>query len=162
MAEAPRDDRHCACRAAHGHAHFAARPAGILRLGLDAMITTYLSPDEMLPAPGQGALAVQCRTDDLATRVRLTRIDSAAVRAPVTAERHFLRGLGGGCTAPLGGLAVEPPDAADRLQLRGRALTGDGRRVIDVVGEAPGNAAEALGLALAREACAQGALELIA
>jgi hydroxymethylbilane synthase len=136
--------------------------AGILRLGLDAMVTTYLSPDEMLPAPGQGALAVQCRTGDLATRARLARVDSAVVRAAVTAERHFLRGLGGGCAAPVGALAIERPDAADRLQLRGRALTRDGQRVIDVVGEASSNAAEALGLALARDACAQGALELMA
>ncbi|HLF27460.1 MAG TPA: hydroxymethylbilane synthase [Anaerolineae bacterium] len=127
--------------------------AGVLRLGLDAHITQYLPFDVMLPAPGQGALAVQCRADDSATRELLMSIDDAATRAAVTAERAFLNALGGGCSAPVAAYAHS------NLQMTGLAAAPDGRRVIRVSGE--GADPVALGAQLAQRALAQGAQELL-
>ena len=73
--------------------------AGVLRLGFGSHIAEYLSFEVMLPAPGQGALAVQCRADDEATRALLQPIDHAPTGSAVLAERAFLSGLGGGCCA---------------------------------------------------------------
>lgn len=75
--------------------------AGLQRLGLEEAISQWLSLEVMLPAPGQGALAVQCRADDTQTLNLLAAIDNRAVRAAVTAERAFLQALGGGCAAPV-------------------------------------------------------------
>ncbi len=64
----------------------------------------------MLPAPGQGALAIQCRADDDAIRALLAELDEPAARAETTAERAFLRALGGGCAAPVAALADDDDD----------------------------------------------------
>jgi uroporphyrinogen-III synthase len=90
--------------------------AGITRLGRAGEITEYLSFDQVLPDPGQGALAVQIRSDDTELESLVTKLDHAATRAAVTAERSFLRGLGGGCRMPIGAYA-EQRDG--RLFLRG-------------------------------------------
>src|SRR5262249_47053421 len=79
--------------------------AGVLRLGLAQHISEYLPFAVMLPAPGQGAIAVQCRAADAELLELLRPLDHAAARAAVTAERAFLAGLGGGCSAPVGGFA---------------------------------------------------------
>lgn len=71
--------------------------AGLTRLGLDEHVTEWLSLDVMLPAPGQGALAVQCRADDPTTLELLAALEHEATRRAVVAERAFLSGLGGGC-----------------------------------------------------------------
>jgi hydroxymethylbilane synthase len=63
-----------------------------------------LKPEIMLPAPGQGALGIQCRADDTQVLALLRRLDNADTRAEVTAERLVLEGLGGGCQAPIGAL----------------------------------------------------------
>lgn len=76
--------------------------AGLDRLGWLDRATEILSPDVMLPAPAQGALAVQTRTDDASLSLLLEPLDDAATRAAVTAERAFLAGLGGGCRIPIG------------------------------------------------------------
>src|SRR5512139_2045784 len=109
--------------------------AGVLRLGLGSHIVEYLSFEIMLPAPGQGALAMQCRADDEATRTLLQPIDHAPTRSAVTAERAFLAGLGGGCSAPIAAYA----HSADSGQQSAISLTGlvastDGRHVIRVTG----------------------------
>jgi hydroxymethylbilane synthase len=127
--------------------------AGVLRLGLGEHITEYLPFDVMLPAPGQAALAVQCRADDRATLQLLAAIDHAATRAAVTAERAFLKALGGGCSAPIAAYATSS------LHLTGLAASPDGRRVIRVFGE--GDEPAALGLRLAQQALNQGAGELL-
>jgi hydroxymethylbilane synthase len=134
--------------------------AGVKRLGLDQHITEYLSFDVMLPAPGQGALAVQCRLNDQATLDLLKPLEHLTTRSVVTAERAFLSGLGGGCSAPIAALGRP----AISHQQSGIALTGlvasnDGRRVIRVTGTA--DDALALGAALAQAALAQGAQELL-
>jgi hydroxymethylbilane synthase len=132
--------------------------AGLDRLGLADRITERLGPDVMLPAPGQGALAVQCRTNDVAMGRALAAIDDPAVRAATTAERAFLAALGGGCSAPIAALGHV---AGRALRLRGLVASPDGRRVVRV--ELTGAAADALGMGseLGRYARARGAAELL-
>jgi hydroxymethylbilane synthase len=80
--------------------------AGLARLGLAGRITEVLPGEVALPAPGQGALAVQVRADDPVARTLAGRLDDPATRAAVEAERAFLRASGGGCRAPIGALAT--------------------------------------------------------
>jgi hydroxymethylbilane synthase len=127
--------------------------AGVERLGLAHEVTEHLAFDVMLPAPGQGALAVQCRADDQRVLTLLQRIDHAATRAAVLAERTFLHALGAGCSAPVAALATH--DADGRLTLRGLVATPDGHEVIEVRGT--GTDASALGAQVARDAIARGA-----
>ncbi len=85
--------------------------AGLTRLGLEGRIGQVLPAEVVPPAPGQGALAIQCRTDDVTTRAWLARLDDMATRVAVETERAFLHASGGGCRAPIGGLArVEGDD----------------------------------------------------
>lgn len=130
--------------------------AGLKRLGLEAAVTEWLDLDVMLPAPGQGALAVQCRADDVATREVLAAIDDPSVRAAVTTERTFLNALGGGCAAPI---AAYAQPTADGLYMRALVASPDGRTVIRVTGK--GEDGRALGLQLAHDAREQGAAALL-
>jgi len=107
--------------------------AGLARLGRIAEATELLDPLQMLPAPGQGALACECRVDDLGTTHTLAVfLDNAGVRAAVTAERALLAALEAGCSAPVGALADVVEDLGDdgrvvlRLSLRGVAVTAEG------------------------------------
>ena len=86
-----------------------------------------LEPGVLLPPPAQGALAVECRSDDAATLQRLAAVDDATARAQVTAERAFLATVGGGCTAPIGALAHEP--ATGHIEVAGMLADPD-RRVV--------------------------------
>ncbi|HKZ68677.1 MAG TPA: hypothetical protein VJ020_01270, partial [Anaerolineales bacterium] len=134
--------------------------AGVLRLDLGEHISEYLPFEVMLPAPGQGALAVQCRADDSATRALLAPIDHAPTRAAVTAERAFLNALGGGCSAPVAAYAQSAiSHQRSAITLTGLVATRDGRRVVCVSGE--GNDPNALGAELAQQALSQGAGELL-
>jgi hydroxymethylbilane synthase len=126
--------------------------AGIRRLGLEYAVSEWLSPETMLPAPGQGALAVQCRADDAAMREVLTDLDDPAARAETTAERAFLEALGGGCAAPVAALATVT--TTPRVRLQGLVASVDGRDVVRVRGE--GDPAE-VGARLAQEALSLGA-----
>lgn len=131
--------------------------AGVERLERSAAITEVLPLDLMLPAPGQGALAVQCR--DEAGLLRLLQpLDDAATRAAVTAERAFLSALGGGCSVPV---AAHARLAAGRLHLRGRVASLDGHEFVDVAGDATLEDAAELGVLLATRALAQGAAQLL-
>lgn len=111
--------------------------AGLKRLGLADHITEYLSLDVMLPAPGQGALAVETRADDADTRALVTLLDHAPTRAATNAERAFLRALGGGCRTPIAAYGEVNGDA---LHLRGLIANEDGTRVAR--GEARGDVTE--------------------
>lgn len=125
--------------------------AGVLRLGLEAAITEYLPFELMLPAPGQGALAVQCRADDAATRALLAPLDHKPTRAAVEAERAFLTGLGGGCAAPVAAYATAE---GDTLTLTGFAAASHGGAVrVSGMGVDP----QELGHRLARQALMDGA-----
>jgi hydroxymethylbilane synthase len=94
--------------------------AGLARLGRLAEITETLDPIQVLPAPGQGALGVECRTDDDEVLKALAPLEDAATRSAVLAERQLLATLEAGCTAPVGALAevVEGEDGPE-LWLRG-------------------------------------------
>jgi hydroxymethylbilane synthase len=105
--------------------------AGLARLGRIGEATELLDPLQMLPAPGQGALACECRAADRDTTQLLGVLDDAGVRAAVTAERALLAALEAGCSAPVGALADLVEDLDDeervvrRLSLRGVAATAD-------------------------------------
>ncbi|MDE2683539.1 MAG: hydroxymethylbilane synthase [Chloroflexota bacterium] len=90
--------------------------AGLLRMGLENVITEYLAPEEFVPPPGQGAMAVEIRADDAWLAGTLSAIDHCATNAAVTAERAFLEALGGGCQVPVGAYA-EGGDGGDSLRL---------------------------------------------
>jgi hydroxymethylbilane synthase len=132
--------------------------AGLTRLHLDHHVTEWLSLDVMLPAPGQGALAVQCRADDPTTLSLLAALDDESTRKAVTAERAFLSGLGGGCAVPVAAYANIKDQ--NGISLTGLVASVDGRQMIKVFGE-DSNALE-LGKRLAQEAITQGASEILA
>ncbi len=138
------------------HATILAR-AGLVRLGLEAQITEILSLEEMLPAPGQGALGIECRADDEEVRSILEPLHHPITALAVTAERAFLAALNAGCNTPVAAYAeVKEQLGKARLVFQGRCFTGDGDRVIEVRGDAELTAAHELGLAMAREAIAAG------
>jgi hydroxymethylbilane synthase len=130
--------------------------AGVRRIGLESAVTEWLSAETMLPAPGQGALAVQCRSGDDAVLRLLAPLDHQAARAETTAERAFLRMLGAGCAAPVAALAAF---ASPRVRLQGLVASVDGTEMVRVHGE--GEPRE-LGERLAEEALAAGADRILA
>ena len=143
--------------------------AGIRRLGLEEAVTEWLEPETILPAPGQGALAVECRADDERMLSLLAAIDDPGARATTTAERAFLEALGGGCAAPVAAHAVVIGSGADassnsllqgvmRARMDGLVASIDGSEVVRVRGE--GEPKE-LGARLAREALAAGASRIL-
>jgi hydroxymethylbilane synthase len=131
--------------------------AGLARLGRTDIITQVLPLDIMLPAPGQGALGIQCR-DDAAIQELVAPLNDLATRQAVTAERAFLVGLGGGCALPIAAFA-EVEDG--RLRVRGRVTAVDGDRQIDARLDGPAASAAELGARLAGLALAQGAAEML-
>lgn len=133
--------------------------AGLSRIGRADEATEVLDPLQMLPAPGQGALAVECRQDetDLVEQVRLA-LDDDRTRAAVSAERSVLHTLEAGCSAPLGALAeVAEGDHGDELWIRAVALSYDG--VVSVRRSATGTPDDAVGVGqrLAAEMLDEGA-----
>lgn len=101
--------------------------AGLARLGRLDEVTEVLDPLQVLPAPGQGALAVECRSDDTETLALLARLDDPGTHAAVTAERTLMATLEGGCAAPIGALAeVAEGDDGPELWLRAVVLSEDG------------------------------------
>lgn len=132
--------------------------AGLKRLGLDGRVTELLSPEESLPAVGQGVLALQCRSDDRRMKTLLAPIDHAPTRAAVRAERALLAKLEGGCTVPLAGYAVLRDGA---LHLRGLVGRPDGTEVVRGERRGPIAEAEALGESLAEELLARGGREIL-
>ncbi|WP_329052693.1 hydroxymethylbilane synthase [Amycolatopsis sp. NBC_01488] len=114
--------------------------AGLARIGLAEAITETLDPIQMLPAPAQGALAVECRSADVDLEQLLrSTVDDEGTRAAVTAERALLAALEAGCSAPVGALAeiVEDLDAegkvVERISLRGTAAVEGENGAVDMV-----------------------------
>ena len=101
--------------------------AGLTRLGLEAHISEVFPLDVMLPAPGQGALAVQCRVDDTETLELLAAIHDPTTAAAVDAERAFLSGLGGGCSLPVAAFAQKNNG---QIILTGAVISVDGKEAI--------------------------------
>ena len=125
--------------------------AGLARLGRLDAITETLDPLQVLPAPAQGALAVECRTSDARTRELLGRLEDAAVRACVVAERSTLAALEAGCSAPVAAYAeVAEGEAGPELFLRASVTAIDGSDAVrgSITGPLP--EAAALGRAAGR------------
>ena len=127
--------------------------AGLARLGRLDAVTQVFEPDEMLPAPGQGALAVECRSDQPGLAALLARADDAATRAATTAERSLLAALEAGCSAPVGGYAA----GTDALRLRAVVVAADGETALRASAGAPAAEAERLGREVAAELLRRGA-----
>lgn len=137
--------------------------AGLARIGRLDEVTEALDPLQMLPAPGQGALAVECRTADaeLLAEVRSV-LDDAATRAAVTAERWVLADLEAGCSAPVGALAeVVEGDDGEELWIRAVALSLDGALSVRRSTSGPPDRAETIGHRLAAEMLEDGAATLL-
>ncbi len=132
--------------------------AGLTRLDLAHHVTQWLTLDVMLPAPGQGALAIQCRLDDQTTLNLLTPLEDEATRKAVTAERAFLSGLGGGCSVPVAAYA-ETSEQLTGISLAGLVISEDGKKVIRV--KRSGADAQILGNELAQRAIEQGANDIL-
>jgi hydroxymethylbilane synthase len=130
--------------------------AGVRRLGLEGEVAEWLDVDVMLPAPGQGALAIQCREGDPVLEL-VGAIDDAKTRAEVAAERGFLRALGAGCSAPVAALAMVT--ATPRVRLQALVASVDGREVVRVQGE---GTSPDVGEQLARDARRLGADRILA
>lgn len=136
--------------------------AGLARLDRVAEVTETLDPLQVLPAPGQGALAVECRADDpLAADVRRA-LDDPGTRACVTAERVVLADLEAGCSAPVGALAdVVEGEEGPELWLRAVALSPDGALSVRLSGSGPVDEPEAVGHELAGRMIEEGASRLL-
>ena len=139
--------------------------AGLSRLGRIGEATDYFDPAEFLPAPGQGALAVECREDDTALREVFAELDHRPTRAAVVAERALLATLEAGCSAPVGGYAQVHHDDEDVLTLAGVVASAELRdgAIQSVRGSLTGPTDEAarLGAELAARMLAQGAAALM-
>jgi hydroxymethylbilane synthase len=154
--------------------------AGLARIGQTDLVSEIFEPDDMVPAPGQGALAVECRADDAELVGLLAAIDHPATRATVTAERSLLAALEAGCSAPVGAYATIQPGSAQpgagRLRLQAVVLgtrsqtpqpgaldagAANGTIVIRESGEADAGEAARLGRELAARMLALGAADLM-
>ena len=137
--------------------------AGLARLGRLDAVTETLDPLQVLPAPAQGALAVECREDDDRTRGLLAPLEHAGTRACVVAERSTLAALEAGCSAPVAAYA-EVADGEDgpELFLRASVTALDGSDAVRGSLTGPLGEAAALGRALAAELLDRGAAELMA
>lgn len=129
--------------------------AGLQRLGLEGHITELLPVETMVPAVGQGALAVEIRVDDRPLRRLLARIEDMRTRLAVTAERAVLAELGGGCQVPMGAHATLSADD-QTLRLLAVVASLDGTRLVRVEREGPASRPAALGRAVARELLRNG------
>jgi hydroxymethylbilane synthase len=133
--------------------------AGLKRLGLATRIRAMLEPEQSLPAPGQGALAIECREDQRALRQRLARLEDPATSACVRAERALSRALSGDCQLPLAAYAV--PNGS-QIRLRALVARPDGSRVVRAELSGALAAPEELGETLAVNLRALGADAILA
>ena len=133
--------------------------AGLKRLGLEDRITRLLTPSESLPAPGQGALGIECLESRADLVGQLAPLDHAATAWCVAAERAFSRALSGSCNVPLGAYAeIE----GAHIRLRGFVGAPDGSRLVSGEQKGSNKDAEALGTALAEQLKGQGATDILA
>jgi hydroxymethylbilane synthase len=151
--------------------------AGLARIGCVHAVTQVFEPEEMLPAPGQGALAVECRDGEPELAALLATLTDQASAAAVTAERSLLEALEAGCSAPIGAYAaiaaaggsggVGAPGGTVRLGMQAAVMSADGRRVLRAHGDAaltapsPLGDARQLGRDLAAALLRSGASDLI-
>jgi hydroxymethylbilane synthase len=131
--------------------------AGLARLGLLGAVTQVFEPDEMLPAPGQGALAVECRAAEPGLAALLAAVTDPVSVAAVTAERSLLEALEAGCSAPIGAYAA----GTDTLRMQAVVISPDGSRALRAQGVAAAVGAGQLGRDLAAELLRAGASDLM-
>ena len=132
--------------------------AGLIRLGLADRIASFIDVEQSLPAAGQGAVGIECRTDDVQVQALLAPLADAETTYCVRAERAMNNHLQGGCQVPIGGYAV-----LQQGQLYLRALVGDidGSRIIRAEGKSAVENAEILGVKIAEQLLAQGADKIL-
>ena len=132
--------------------------AGLIRLGLADRIASFIDVEQSLPAAGQGAVGIECRTDDMQVQALLAPLADAETTYCVRAERAMNNHLQGGCQVPIGGYAV-----LQQGQLYLRALVGDidGSRIIRAEGKSAVENAEVLGVQIAEQLLAQGADKIL-
>ncbi|NBE53360.1 hydroxymethylbilane synthase [Streptomyces boluensis] len=141
--------------------------AGLNRVGRSDEVTEFLSVDTVLPAPGQGALAIECTAANAELAATLAELDDPYTRAAVTAERSLLAALEAGCSAPVGALAdlLADGQVVKEMRLRGVVGSTDGSTLVQLstTGSVPNtqDRAEALGRELAAEMLAKGAAGLM-
>ena len=137
--------------------------AGLSRLGLLDGIATPLDPSLVMPAPAQGVLAVECRTDDPVTAAQLRTLDHAPTRAVATAERGFLAGLDAGCSAPVGAQAELAAEAGAEpaVHVSGVIAAPDGSSVMRAQTTGPASDGDALGRRLAHVLLERGGAALL-
>jgi len=135
--------------------------AGLVRLGLDARIAERIPTEVMIPAIGQGAIAVETRVEDEEINALLAPLDHPPTRAATMAERAFLQRLGGGCHVPIAAYAEIASDDPAQLLLRGMIASPDGARLLKAEATGPMMEAVALGYHLAERLIAEGALALL-
>jgi hydroxymethylbilane synthase len=133
--------------------------AGLRRLGLASRISAALPASEMLPAVGQGALGIETRAEDEATIAVVSKLNHKFTRVACTAERAFLRSLGGGCQLPIAAYGVVRDK---RISLDGLVADPQGRRIIRDRLSRSLDEAEQLGTELGEQLLKQGANELLA
>lgn len=133
--------------------------AGLIRLEMKERIRAYIEPEVSLPANGQGAVGIECRTDDEAIKALLAPLEHSETRIRVNAERAMNRHLEGGCQVPIGAYALV---SGDQVHLRGLVGAIDGSEILrdEVSGHV--NDAEKLGVELAKMLLAQGADRILA
>jgi hydroxymethylbilane synthase len=137
--------------------------AGLRRLGRGGEATEVLDPIQILPAPAQGALAIECRTSDDEARALLAGLDHADTRSAVSAERALLAALEAGCSAPVGALAeIAEGDSGTEVFLRGSVTAVDGSDAVRLSATGPTTDAEEVGRRLAADLLADGADQMMA
>ena len=132
--------------------------AGLKRLGFKRRITAVLEPEQSLPAIGQGAIGIECRTDDGSVNALIAPLHNPETALCVTAERAMNNRLMGGCQVPIAGYALINHN---RIFMRGLVGEPDGSRIIRSESSAPASDAEALGIALAEDLLGQGADQIL-
>lgn len=132
--------------------------AGLIRLGFATRIASYLPVELSLPANGQGAVGIECRSDDTAVQALLAPLEHSVTRHSVLAERAMNRRLQGGCQVPIGAFAVQN---GDELWLRGLVGSLDGQQIIRDELKGPFTQAEQLGQQLAERLLAAGAGDIL-
>lgn len=133
--------------------------AGLIRLELGARIRSYISPEDSLPAGGQGAVGIECRLDDEATRSVLAPLHHLPTAQVVSAERAMNKQLQGGCQVPIACYAIHTQDG---IWLRGLVGSPDGTSMLRAEIRGGVNDGEAMGIALANELLAAGADKILA
>jgi hydroxymethylbilane synthase len=132
--------------------------AGLVRLGLEDRISARISVSEMLPAVGQGAVAIETRSDNHFAVEATRKLDHLQTRLACLAERSFLRSLGGGCQFPI---AAHARVVDDSLDLAGLVAKPDGSEILRDSLSGPVDDPEALGIQLAEHLLARGARALL-